>query len=259
MKKEKELIKLNNVTIGYKNSVIARSISFSIDTGDFIGIIGPNGAGKTTLLKTIVGFLKPIKGDVKYIKNRSGELFGFVPQRVYTDEKMPFFVIDVVMMGLYAKKGLFGKITAEDKEKIKRIMKEVKIDHLWNLPFGHLSGGQKQRVLIARALVKNPKILLFDEPTSALDIRGKKEVMNIIGKLSKIKTCIVVTHNINELYPYINKVIYLKRNEFFIGTPEEVITKERLKNIYGTDVEIVNVKNHLCILADDEHHDFKLD
>ncbi len=260
-----KLIEFNHVSIGYDNAVISRDVNFDICEGDFVGIIGPNGAGKTTLLKTIISFLKPLRGKVWYnpsvftktlTRKNVSRFIGFVPQRVYTDQKMPFFVIDVVMMGLYSTKGLFGKITKQDIERVKRVMKEVNVAHLWNVPFGHLSGGQKQRVLVARALLKDPTLLLFDEPTSALDIKGKKEVINVIGKVSKKKTIVVVTHSINELYPYVNKVIYIMKNEFFVGSPEDVITRDRLKNIYGTDVDIVNVKNHLCILTEDDHHDF---
>lgn len=257
MKDKKKIISFENVTIGYGSNPVLRNISFSIHDRDFVGIIGPNGAGKTTLLKTIAGSIPPISGNVKSGSGRkvTRDDFGIVPQRIFGSERMPFFTVDIVMMGLYSKKGIFGRITDDDKEKVKSVLKKVGVFDKWNQPFSHLSVGQKQRVLIARALVRDPKVLLLDEPTSALDIKGKKEVMKIIGKLSEKITCIVVTHNINELYPFVTNVMYINKNEFFIGTPEEVITKEKLRSIYGTDVEVVKVRNNLCILAGDDHHD----
>jgi len=254
---KKEIISFRDVAIGYNANPIIKHISFSILDKDFVGIIGPNGAGKTTLLKTIAGNIPPISGVISGRKGKKISLddFGIVPQRIFGKDRMPFFTVDVVMMGLYSKKGIFGKITDDDKKKVKSVLKEVGIFNKWNQPFSHLSMGQKQRALIARALIRNPKVLLLDEPTSALDIKGKKEVMEIIGKLNKKITCIVITHSINELYPYVNRVMYINQNEFFIGTPEEVITKDKLRSIYGTDVEVVRIKNNLCILTGDDHHD----
>ena len=253
-------IETNKLVIGY-DEPLTNEIDLRIKEGEFVGIIGPNGGGKTTLLKTLLGIIKPIKGKISIFGEKNPrkfrKLIGFVPQRTFYDEKMPFFVIDIVKMGLFSNKPLFYRLKKEDYENMINIMRLVDIYKLRTMPFGHLSGGEKQRVLIARALVKKPKILFLDEPTSSLDIKSKKEVIDIIVRLHHDLniTILMVTHNINEIYPYLNKVIYINNKKCFLGEPEEVVTKNNLKEIYGINVDIIKIGKNLCVLAGDHHYD----
>lgn len=214
------IVELENVDTIYEGEKIPaiRNINLKIKTGEFICIIGPNGAGKTTLLETINGILLSTQGKVR-IMGKSIKKFGhflrkeigYVPQEMAVDELSPFLVEDVIMMGRFGKIGILKSLNSQDFEIMEKIIKWIKIEDLIRRPIGKLSGGQLQKVMIARALVKKPKILLLDEPFSNLDIKASQDISEKIYHLhlnSKL-TVIMVTHNIGSIPVNSNKVMLI--------------------------------------------------
>ena len=181
-----ELRDVFTVYEGEKRPAI-KNINLSISKGELVYVIGPNAAGKTTLLETINGLLKPIKGKVKVlgenmIKNdrKIRCKIGYVPQDFIVKPDEPYKAIDVVLMGIYGKIGMLRRVNEEDYKKAVYAMQLLGIEDLADKPIGKLSGGQQQKVMIARALAKEPEILLLDEPFSNLDQDSRINVSKII-------------------------------------------------------------------------------
>jgi len=204
------IIELRNVSTVYEGEKkpAIKNIDLSIMRNEFVYIIGPNACGKTTLLETIIGLLTPSQGEVYVLghnmrKNgaKIRQKIGYVPQDFLTDPNEPFTALDVVMMGMFGKIGLLRRVDQEHKRKALETMEKLGIKELANFPIGKLSGGQQQKVMIARALTKEPKILLLDEPFSNLDIKSKQKISRLIHGFHQEKglTIIIVTHEISQV------------------------------------------------------------
>jgi len=215
-------IKLENVSTIYEGEKIPaiKDINLTVHQGEMVAIIGPNGAGKTTLLETINGLLPYTAGkvevlgkDVKrygsYIRRKTG----YVPQEVTFAESTPFLVEDVILMGRFGKIGLFKSPTRFDYEKVREVMELLEIQDLAKKPIGKLSGGQVQKVMIARALAKEPQILLLDEPFSNLDLNALSDISRKISYLHTEfnLTTLMVIHNVASIPPSCNRVILVNQ------------------------------------------------
>ena len=211
------IVSVENITFSYptqKKSVL-ENVNLTIEKNDFIGITGSNGSGKSTLLKLILGIYTPIKGkislwgkDISQVKNRVSYLSQFED----VDFSFPITLYEVVEMGRsYAK--FINKFSKNDHEKIESAMKKMGIWQLRNELLGKVSGGQKQRAFLARALVSNPKLLILDEPLVNLDMKSQTDFYELLKKLNKNITIIVVDHNMEILAKYANKIACIDRCE----------------------------------------------
>jgi ABC-type Mn2+/Zn2+ transport system ATPase subunit len=245
-KMEKEIIKLNDVAIGYGKTIIVENINLTIFENDFIGIVGPNGAGKTTLLKTLLGNLKPLRGNI----TSNSQRFGYVPQRDTVQPLLPYTVQDVVMMGRYSLMGIFNRPTRKDFEVVDASLERVGINHLSHSSYNDLSGGQRQRTLIARALAVEPDILILDEPTNGMDTPSHHSLLNLISLLHEEKklTIILVSHLLSDVANGVKKLVLIEKNFFQSGPIEEVLSEENLKKTYSSDFH-VNIINDEYIIT----------
>lgn len=202
-------IDISKLSYYYGDVCALENIDLKINKRDFLGIIGPNGGGKTTLMKIMLGFLKPQNGKVEV---NSDKALGYVPQITSFDKNFPIKVIDVVLMGkLEGRANLFHRYSASEKTEAKDILENLGIIHLADRQIGQLSGGQLQKVLIARALITNPEILLLDEPTASLDKESTKDIYETLKKLNEEKTIIIVSHDMEDLFSYIQSVAFINR------------------------------------------------
>ena len=248
MKKD---ISIENVSFSYGLSEenLLNEINLNIEKGKFIGILGPNGCGKSTLLKVILKYLHPRQGIIKidnkelkeYSQSELAEILSFVPQK--SSLTMPLTVEDVVYMGRvpYIKNRWIG-FDREDREKVEKIMRMLKIDQFKNRVIFSLSGGEFQRVLLARALVQNTNIMLLDEPTSALDMNYALEIMKLTSYFVKNEnlTAVMVLHDLNLASMYCDSIILLKEGKIaYEGTPKELFKPEILEEIYGFNCEVI--------------------
>jgi iron complex transport system ATP-binding protein len=239
------MVRVSRVGFRYIEEWVLRDISFSINKGEVLGVIGPNGSGKTTLLKSLNRTITPEQGDVfidgtnvKEIKRRElARIVGTVPQ-----EASMIFPITVLEMVLMGRAPYLGRLNFEgEKDYAKAIMAMEMTD---TLPFSSrnidaLSGGEKQRVLIARAIAQEPVIMLLDEPTSFLDIKHQIEIYDLIKGLNSRNdlTVVIVSHDINLAAQYCNRLLLLNNGRVSkIGSPEDVVTKENIEEVYGCRV-----------------------
>ena len=220
MKTNSQIIFQNaNTTYEGAERPTLHNVTLQIQKGEYVLILGPNGAGKTTFLETINGLLSITSGELEVfnrsIKNKRTWIqkkIGYVIQGFDYDSFTPFLVKDIIMMGRTGKIGILNFPTKKDWNLAWNWLKEVDMYDFRTRPIGKLSGGQQQKVLIARALTKEPEILLLDEPYSNLDLESKKKISNIFKTLNKEKkmTILLVSHEISEIPTEITRIIYIK-------------------------------------------------
>ena len=237
------MVEIKNLSYKTKDKVILDNISIKFPEKKFIGIIGPNGAGKSTLLKNIYRVLNPSSGDIfidnKNIKNITGkERAKKIAVLSQEDrEDFDFNIEDIVKMGRYPYKNIFENYSKNDKEIALKMLKKVGMENYVGRSFKELSGGEKQRVLIARVLAQDTPILILDEPTNHLDIGYQLQLLHLIKHLDK--SVISALHDLNVASLFCDYIYILKDGKLIAeGTPEEVLNKENLKNIFNIECYI---------------------
>ena len=239
------MIELDSISFRYHEDWVLQDISFQVGKGEFIGVIGPNGSGKTTLLKILYRFLLPQNGEVLFelvpLKKMSradiAKRIAVVAQETYA--LFPFRVIEIVLMGRSPYLGHLMFESEKDLEIAKKAMEWTEILPISERPIDELSGGERKRVFIARALAQEPEVILLDEPTSNLDIHHQIDFLNLILTLNREKglTIIMASHDLNIASEYCDRLILLKGGRVYkIGSPNEVITKENIEQVYGCEV-----------------------
>ena len=210
------VLEVKNLQASYNNHVAIDKINFSIDEGEYVCVIGENGSGKSTLIKTIMGLKKEDKGNVKI--NVNIDDVSYLAQSDLTKIDFPATAKEIIMTGTQ-KHNKLPFYTKEDKENFRDVIKKLNIEAIINKRIGDLSGGQKQRVLLARCLIKNPKLIILDEPFAGLDAKITKELYKILSKLNKEKniTIIMATHDIEELKHIKPRIIYLAKTIKYDG------------------------------------------
>ena len=209
----KEIIKIEKVSFSYGKEEFLKNITLPIYEDDFLGIIGPNGGGKTTLLKLILGLLEPKRGKIsvfgKSPKNARYSV-GYLSQFKNIDFDFPVTAHEIVMLSRVGNK-LIKRYSKEDKEAVRKSMKELGIWNLRDKKLNELSGGEKQRVFVARALANEPKVLILDEPMSNLDIHIQEEFYKILKKLNKKVAIVIVDHDLEMVSKYAKEVVCVNK------------------------------------------------
>ncbi len=201
------IIECNDISFSYRGSNVLSHVDLAVHRGDYLGIVGPNGGGKTTLLKIILGLLTPQSGSVKLFGEdirtfKDWSKIGYVPQKAASfDANFPATVEEVVLMGLFGKRGLFARMKKEDYKNVHAALKNVEMQHFTHRLIGDLSSGQQQRVFIARALVNNPEVIFLDEPTTGVDEAAQKEFYALLRELNEQHdlTLVFISHDSSSL------------------------------------------------------------
>jgi ABC-type Mn2+/Zn2+ transport system ATPase subunit len=242
-----EIIKFSDVSIGYVKKIILENLNFTIKENDFFGIVGPNGSGKTTLLKTLLGNLKPLKGNIE----KSPLRFGYVPQRDVVQPLLPYTVFDIVMMGRYSLLGLFRNPSKDDKGIVEDSLEKVGIHYLKDYNYNSLSGGQRQRTLIARALAVEPKVLILDEPTNGMDTPSHYSLLDLIARLHDVNklTILLVSHLLSDVANVVKKLILLEKDNFQVGEIDRVLSEENLKRTYSSEFLVTKINDEYIITS----------
>lgn len=260
MKAEQSII-FTDVWAGYGQEVVLAGVSLNIQQGEFVVIIGPNGSGKSTLIKTILGLIPLTQGELVVAGYtgpnlpRARNKIGYLPQMTLVDPKFPVTAIEVVLMGSYSRLGLLARPGDKERTEAERCLAAVGLADHRNSLFGILSGGQRQRVLLARALMGSPIILLLDEPTTALDVAAQHDLVQLIANLNRRLelTVVMVTHDVNQVISFADKIGYLNRKLYAFGPPDQVLTSELLSQVYGSEVVVVDHAGEKRVVVGDHH------
>ena len=210
------ILEVKNLQVSYNNHVAIDKINFKINKGEYVCFVGENGSGKSTLIKNIMGLKKENKGEVNL--NISRDEVSYLEQGDLKKIDFPATAKEIIMTGVQ-KHNKLPFYTKQDKEKFKKVVAELKIEEIVNRRIGDLSGGQKQRVLLARALIREPKLIILDEPATGLDAKITRELYKILNKLNKEQnvTIIMATHDLDELKAIKPRIICLAKTIKYDG------------------------------------------
>lgn len=223
-------IEINNLSVSYTKEDTLSQLSLHIAEGEFVYIIGPNGGGKTTLIKAVVGFLTPNSGEIKLLglSQKAGKKkIGYVPQKSEMERNFPITVLEAVETAFLQKSlNPFKFFGSSEKQKAKDILERLEIGHLASQQIGTLSGGEFQRVLIARALAREPKILILDEPCANTDPASSDKIHAILEEENrKGTTVVVVSHDINHVLNSKTRTVFINKQILFDGIADERVLK----------------------------------
>jgi iron complex transport system ATP-binding protein len=247
------MIKVENVSFSYnRGDLVFADLSFEVPRGEVLAILGANGIGKTTLFRCLMGFLKFRSGDVwidgKNIRSMGVSEFwrdlSYIPQG--KGLIFDYSVLNMVVMGRSNNIG-FGKMPKKDDYRAAlQILKELSLDILADRPCTTLSGGQLQMVLIARALVKNPKILVMDEPESNLDMKNQLKTLDLIDTLAHKKnyTILINTHFPAHALRCADKTLIMGPEGYLTGDTRQVVTQENIEAYFGVRAKVLRFEDN---------------
>lgn len=229
------LLKVTDLKVDLNSQNILKNIDFELDENETLAIIGPNGAGKTVLFRALLGLI-PSTGTIAWKKDVK---IGYVPQRLSIEQDLPLTTAEFFQLkgarGAAIQEALNWVGFSEDKPHRGHLK-----EHVLERKMGILSGGELQRVLIAWALLGDPGVLLFDEPTSGVDVGAEETIYSLLKKLQEKKklAILLISHDLNVVYRFANKVICLNQKMVCFGPPREVLDKESLAKLYGQNIGV---------------------
>ncbi len=229
------------------NSRVLENISMEVFPGDMVGIIGPNGAGKTTLLRLLLGLIRPTAGTVLVFGTRPEKLgktmdeVGYMPQHPTFTDHFPLSAEDVVLMGTYTASTMGRRLPAEARQRAALSLERVGLLDRRGTPFHELSGGQRQRAFLARALCKEPRLLLLDEPNAGLDLPTQSRFFALLQELRLEKgiTVLLVSHDLAVVARYASRLICINRTMHVHGSPADVLNSPQLEEAYRCEFDVL--------------------
>lgn len=240
-REDESVVEIKDLSVRRSNSIAIESANLRIESGDYVGIVGPNGGGKTTLLLSMMGLLPREKGSITLFGKDISEFkdwhkIAFVSQNVINfDPHFPMTVRELVGLGRVNRGNLGRRLRPTDWEKIDEAMEFMGISDLGNRRIGQLSGGQKQRTFVAKALVRDPELLLLDEPLSGVDADTTERFYKLLSNLNLKQgtTIMVVSHDLTAVFCRMNKVLCVNRLVHSANITPDLDTEGLLKKAYG--------------------------
>jgi zinc/manganese transport system ATP-binding protein len=256
-----DVLKFDDAAFGYGRRRLWGGLTTELLAGEFLAILGANGSGKTSLLRAVLGLHPLLSGTVRVAgaaPRRGSTKIGYVPQHRRIDTLTPLRARDVVGQGLDGHRWGIGRPDRARRRRIDEVLESVGALDFADRPIGLLSGGEQQRVRIAQALVADPELLLCDEPLLSLDLNSQRTISGLVDRRRRTHgTAIVfVTHDINPVLPYVDRVLYLADGRFRTGTVDEVMTSATLSDLYRSPVEVVRSGGRVLVagVPEDTHH-----
>jgi zinc/manganese transport system ATP-binding protein len=247
-------VSLQDATLRFGERTLWGSLDLEVAPGEFIAVLGPNGAGKTSLMRVLLGLQRLTSGSVTVggtpPRRGSGDV-GYVPQQRGFDRDLPLRGRDLVRLGLDGHRWGLPLPSRRAREEVQAAIASVGAEGFADAPIGLLSGGEQQRLRIAQALMSRPDVLLCDEPLLSLDLQHQQAVTQLIeARRRELGTAVMlVTHEINPILPLIDRVLYLAGGNWAVGTPDEVMTSERLTALYGAPVDVLRVRGRVVVVG----------
>ncbi|WP_181274646.1 metal ABC transporter ATP-binding protein [Brevibacterium oceani] len=257
------VIRLRGAELRFGPRVLWHDLDLDVAPGEFVAVLGPNGTGKTSLLKVLLGqnTLSAGTAEVGGRQVHSGNpAIGYIPQQRGIDPHTPMRGRDLVRMGIDGHKWGMGLLSRGRKKKVDELLAAVGATDYADAPAGTVSGGELQRLRVAQSLANDPSVLLCDEPLLSLDMHHQKVVAALLNeqRVEPDTAVVFVTHEINPILPYVDRILYIVGGHFLVGTPAEVMTTESLSRLYGSPVEVVQVGGRLVVVGGEEecvdHH-----
>jgi zinc transport system ATP-binding protein len=242
MMQSEPLIVLENIGVNLSGKTVIEHVDFSLSANEIVSLIGPNGAGKTTLVKIVLGLIKPTTG---HLHKQNGLRIGYMPQKLHIEKTIPLTVKNFLSISKAAR-----------SIAIETVLEQVNISSLAGQPMQALSGGELQRVLLARALLRDPHLLVLDEPGQGVDINGQAELYQLITEIRNQYQCAVlmISHDLHLVMSATDRVICLNQHVCCSGHPEQVSNDPAYQELFGLEkVDALAVYAHHHDHLHDEH------
>jgi zinc transport system ATP-binding protein len=216
------LVEALGISIRYNGRQVLDRVDLSVHAREIVTLIGPNGAGKTTLVRIILGLLQADQGK---IKRQKGLRIGYMPQRLALSANLPLTV-----------KRFLGLAQRNHAARLKQVAGELEIEPLLDSQMITLSGGETQRVLLARALLRNPQLLVLDEPVQGVDVTGQSELYGLITRIRNTHDCgvLMISHDLHLVMAATDRVFCLNQHVCCSGHPEAVSRHPAYLELFGS-------------------------
>ena len=247
------VVEVKDVSIERGREAVVVDAALTVHDGDYIGIVGPNGGGKTTLLRAILGVLPVARGSIRLFGQdignfRDWDRVAFVSQEAINfDPAFPLTVRELVGLGRVGRGNLGRPLSGEDWDKVDEALGFMGIPELAGRRIGQLSGGQKQRVFVAKALVRDPDIILLDEPVAGVDATTQERFYQKLSDLNTGRgtTILMVSHDLSTVFCRMSHVVCVNRQVNFSPITPDIEPNELLKPVYGEHFHFV-FHEHVC-------------
>lgn len=241
-------------SLSFGSRVLWHELELSVHRGEFLAVLGSNGSGKTSLLKAILGQQRLTSGTVEVLggpARRGLRQIGYIPQQKLLDRGTPLRARDLVALGVNGHRWGLPLPSAAVSERVEEVLAIVGATDYADAPVSVLSGGEQQRLRVGQAIATKPELLLCDEPLLSLDLQHQHNVSEIIdAQRTQHGTAVVfVTHDINPILPFVDRVLYLADGKFRSGAPDEVLRSDVLSALYGTPVEVIRSHGRVAVLG----------
>jgi len=240
------LVNVSHVTVRFGRKTALENVHLTVNRGEIVTVIGPNGAGKSTLLRAVLGLVPITSGKIQKAPKLT---IGYMPQKVSVDAFLPLSVERFLC--------LVGGKTIEASS-LQSITEMLSIRHLLKSPIQAISGGELQRVLLARALLRDPDLLVLDEPGQGIDVLGQEDLYQLIRQIRATRHCgiLMVSHDLHLVMAGTDSVICLNKHVCCSGHPEDVSRDPEFLNLFGLkDMKGIAIYAH----KHDHRHDFEGD
>lgn len=249
------MLKIENLHFNYGGSSrdVLRGANLELSEGQVGILLGKNGSGKTTLFKSLLGIVKPKKGDItfrgenllKLNRLQRARQIAYVPQDIQFGD---LSVFDSVLMGRISYFGI--RAGKEDLESVEQLLKDMGLMELAHRNATELSGGERQKIAIARAMAQEPQLMVFDEPTGNLDIQSEQLIIREAKKLAQQKNIAVLAslHDLNQALALGDTFFFLKDGVVKYAGGKEIFTPEVIKDIFDADVELLKMDGKTVIV-----------
>lgn len=251
MRSAEPVVALRDAALSYGPRTLWSGLNLDVEPGEFLAVLGGNGSGKTSLLQVLLG-LQPLSAGTLTVAGRPARRgnagIGYVQQQRRIDPLLPLRGRDLVNQGLDGHRWGIGRPGA-GRDQVAVALESVGATQYADMPVGLLSGGEQQRLRMAQALVADPALLLCDEPLLSLDPASQRAVTALVDRRRREHDTAVVfvTHEINPVLPYVDRVLYLANGTFRIGTVDDVLSSDTLSELYGTRVEVVRTSGQIFV------------
>lgn len=232
MVKSKPLIEARDVSLNIQGKQILDHIDLKVNNGEIVTLIGPNGAGKSTLVRVILGLIKPNKGKVTLAPKTR---IGYMPQRLSIDPVLPLTVRRFLTLAQHC-----------NQSKLSDVLTEVGAEQLLESPMQNLSGGETQRVLLARAMLREPDLLILDEPVQGVDVGGQEELYQLISTIRKHHGCgiLMISHDLHMVMSATDQVVCLNKHVCCSGHPDSVRVNPNYLALFGNTPVLTHYSHH---------------